>query len=51
MQSHVTANPEQAKAVLASEEQGKNRSTLVEWLTEFIETSGNRAAKTGTDKE
>lgn len=48
----VTEHPDLADDVLASEEDGKNRTTLVDWLAEFIETSGDRAVKNNsTDKE
>jgi hypothetical protein len=45
VKAHVEANPEQAAAILAAEQEGQNRTTLVEWLTEFTNTSGNRAEK------
>ena len=52
VKAYVVGNPMLAEAVLAAEVEGKNRKSLVEWLTEFIETSGNRAAKnTGTEQE
>lgn len=49
----VTEHPDLAPDLLASEEEGKSRSTLIEWLTEFsTNASGDRAEKnTGTDKE
>lgn len=51
VKSHVEANPEQAAGILAAEQEGQNRTTLVEWLTEFNQTSGNRAAKNHTEQE
>jgi hypothetical protein len=45
VKSFVEDNPELAAAVLAQEQAGKNRTTLVDWLATIIETSGNRAAK------
>ena len=53
IEEFVTASaedyPDFAADVLAAEQAGKNRVTLVEWLTEFVadntETSGNRAGK------
>ena len=37
-----------AQGVLDAEEAGRNRGTLVKWLTEFIEASGNRAEENNT---
>lgn len=51
VKDHVTANPEQAAAILAAEQEGQARTTLVEWLTEFTKTSGNRAEKNITEQE
>lgn len=51
VKTHVTDNPEQAEAILAAERDGKDRPTLVEWLVEFNQTSGNRAAKKPTEEE
>lgn len=45
VKEYVEENPDEAEAILADEEDGKNRSSLVKWLSEFIETSGDRAAK------
>lgn len=45
----VTEFPETLADVLASEQEGQNRVTLVEWLTNQ-QTSGNRAEK-NTDTE
>lgn len=52
IQEFVTASaedyPDFAADLLASEQAGKNRVTLTEWLTEFIadnNASGNRAGK------
>ena len=33
VKAHVDANPDQAQAVLDAELAGKNRTTLVDWLT------------------
>ena len=51
VKEHVEAHPEQAAAILAAEKEGQNRTTLVEWLTEFNQTSGNRAEKNITEQE
>lgn len=32
VKQHIEENPDQREAVLAAERDGKNRSTLVEWL-------------------
>lgn len=34
VKDYVTANPDQRDAVLAAEQEGSNRSTLVKWLSE-----------------
>lgn len=39
VQAYVEANPDDAEAVFAAESDGKNRSTLVTWLTDFIDGS------------
>lgn len=44
-----TDDIEFAEGVLDAEVEGKNRSSLTEWLTEFIETSGNRAEENNTN--
>lgn len=41
----VSENPDRAEDVLAAEESGENRATLVKWLNETIDASGNRAEK------
>lgn len=47
----VTEHPDLAADIQAAEQEGKNRSTLVDWLEQFVssdeddETSGDRAAK------
>jgi hypothetical protein len=51
VKEHVEANPDEAAAILAAETEGQNRTTLVEWLTEFTKTSGDRAAKTEPTEE
>jgi len=51
VKDHVEEHPEQAAAILAAEKEGQNRTTLVEWLTEFNQTSGNRAEKNITEQE
>lgn len=44
VKEHVSENPDDAEAVLAAEREGKDRSSLVEWLTDH-NASGNRAGK------
>lgn len=39
VKAYVEANPDDAEAVFAAESDGKNRSTLVTWLTDFIDGS------------
>lgn len=39
VKAHVESHPEQAGAILSSEKDGENRSTLVKWLTEFIDNN------------
>lgn len=51
VKEYVEAHPEQAAGILAAEQEGQNRTTLVEWLTEFTNTSGDRAAKTEPTEE
>lgn len=41
----ISEHPDLAEDVLASEESGENRATLVKWLNETIDASGNRAEK------
>lgn len=41
----ISKNPDRAEGVLAAEESGENRATLVKWLNETIDASGNRAEK------
>jgi hypothetical protein len=51
IKSHVTEHPDEAEAILSAEQSGQNRVTLVQWLAEFTNASGNRAAKTtGTSR-
>lgn len=38
VQTHVEANPDELDAILAAERDGKNRSTLIEWLEGQSET-------------
>lgn len=38
VQAHVEANPDELDAILAAERDGKNRSTLIEWLEGQTET-------------
>jgi hypothetical protein len=38
VEDYVTANPDQAQAVLDAEESNKNRVTLTDWLHNFIGT-------------
>jgi hypothetical protein len=53
VKAFVTENPELAQDVLAAEQGGKDRSSLVKWLTEFIDnqTSGDPAAKNDSTEE
>lgn len=44
VQEFVTDNPEIASDVLAAETEGKDRSTLVEWLNEFINDASSDPA-------
>jgi hypothetical protein len=50
---HVGEHPEQAEAILAAEQGGKNRPSLITWLTEFInqQASGDPAAKNENTEE
>lgn len=43
IKTYVEENPDEAEAILEDEMNGKNRSSLTDWLNEFIQSSGDRA--------